>query len=329
MRVDAPAEAVFALDNDRGREHASCMRSRLSVGVLAALAIAVAACSDVRDATPSTLSETSVAVQPSTTPAAATATTATPTNSTTTIPAPAVITRPYIDPQVCGPGAKAVYVSDQATWVPFAVAPTQSGPLQVFASPTDGVAKPFAVVIRLSETSNRRVNDHPVTINGAQVSIDIVGNGNASAAWTLPDGTWAYLRARDLDEAAIVALVTRLTPRAMNASIPGFDLAPASAPDDLVLLAEHLNSGLSVTITRFQCTTAPNAGIYHVDAVMGDLVAVYFGVLDRPRPYVIAVNGTGAIAIDGPAERAITPAMVTNAETATWDTIRAIGPYGT
>ena len=270
-------------------------------------------------------------VQPSTTLAPTTSTTAGPTSSTTpptTIPAPAAIIRPYIDPKACGPGAKATYVSQGKTWVPFAVAPTQSSPLQVFASPTDGVAKPFAVVIRLSETSNRRVNDHPVTINGSEVSIDIVGNGNASAAWTLPDGTWAYLRARDLDEAAIVALVTRLTPRDMTAAIPGFDLAPSSAPDGLVLLAEHPNSGLSLTVTRFQCTTSPNTRIYHVDAVLGDPVAVYFGVIDRPRPYVIAVNGTGAIAIDGPAERAITPAMVTNANTATWDAIRAIGPYG-
>lgn len=308
------------------------MRSRLSVAGLTVLAIVTAACSDVQQAAPSTPPATSVAVQTSTTPAQTTPTTAAPTSSAppaSTTPAPAVITRPYIDPQVCGAGAKAVYVSDGKMWVPFAVAATQSSPLQVFASPTNGLAKPFAVVLRLSEPSDRRVNDHPVTINGAEVSIDIVGNGNGSASWTLPDGTWAYLRARDLDEAAIVALVTRLSPRDMTAPIPGFDLAPSSVPDDLVLLHEHLNSGLSGSVTRFQCTTAPNAGIYHVDAVMGDPVAVYFGVIDRPRPYVIAVNGSGALAIDGPAERAITPAMVTNADPATWDAIRAIGPYGT
>ena len=40
------------------------------------------------------------------------------------------------------------------------------------------------------------------------------------------------------------------------------------------------------------------------------------------------IDGTGATAIDGPADRAITPAMVTSADPATWDTIRAIGPYG-
>lgn len=306
------------------------MGTRLSVARLTALAIGTVGCSNVEQAVPSTPPGSSVAAQISTTPPPTTVTAA-PTSSAppaTTTPVPAVITRPYIDPNVCGQGAKAVYAFKGQTWVPFAVAPTQSSPLQVFASPTNGVAESFAVVLRLSETSNRRVNDHPVTINGAKVSIDIVGNGNASAAWTLPDGTWAYLRARDLDEAAIVALITRLAPRDMTEAIPGFDLSASSAPDDLVLLHEHLNSGLSGTVTRFQCTTAPNAGTYHIDAVMGDPVAVYFGVLDRPRPYFIAVNGSGALTIDGPTERAIRPAMVINADTATWDAIRAIGPYG-
>lgn len=308
------------------------MKGRVLVAGLTVLAIVTAACSDGQQTAPSTQPATSVAVQTSTTPAPTTPTTVTPTSSTppaSTTPAPAAITRPYIDPQVCGAGARAVYVSNGKMWVPFAVAAPQLSPLQVFASPTNGVAKPFAVVLRLSEPSDRRVNDHPVTINGAAVSIDIVNNGNGSAAWTLPDGTWAYLRSRDLDEAAIVALVTRLTPRDMTAAIPGFDLTSSSAPDDLVLLHEHLNSGLSGSVTRFQCSTAPNAGIYHVDAVMGDPVAVYFGVIDRPRPYVIAMNGSGALAIDGPAENAITPAMVTNADPATWDAIRAIGPHGT
>lgn len=239
-----------------------------------------------------------------------------------------MITRPYIDPTVCGPGSKAEYVTQDAAWLPFAVGVPQPSPLQVFAAPANGVAEPFAVVLRVSEPGDRRVNDHPVSINGAAVSIDLPGNGNGSAAWSLPDGTWAYLRTRDLDEAAIVALVARLSPRDATAAIPGFDLAPSSAPDDLVLLHEQMNSGLSGTVTRFQCATTPNAGIYHVDAVMGDPVYVYFGIIDRPRPYVVAVNGSGAIVIDGPAERTITPAMVTNADPATWDAIPAVEPNG-
>lgn len=291
-----------------------------------ALAITAAACSDGQDAGSSTSSVTT-AVSSST----ARETTTAPTSTTlpsTTIPAPAVITRPYIDPTVCGPGAKAEYVVHEGSWLPFAVGVPQPSPLQVFASAEDGVAEPFAVVLRIAEPGDRRANDHPVSINGADVSIDLAGNGNGSAAWTLPDGTWAYLRARDLDEAAIVSLITRLTPRDTTAAIPGFDLAPSGGPDGLVLLHEQMNSGLSGTVTRFQCATVPNAGIYHVDVVMGDPVYVYFGIIDRPRPYATAVNGTGAIVIDGPVERAITPTMVTDADPATWDAIPAVPPNG-
>lgn len=304
------------------------LRARWSVAAVTALALATAGCSDGQGAASSTSAGTS-AVSPSS--IALTSTTPAPASTAvpaTTDSAAAVITRPYIDPSVCGAGAKAEYVVTDGSWVPFAVAASQPSPLQVFASPTNGVAEPFAVVLRIAEPSDRRANDHPVSINGAAVSIDLAGNGNGSAAWTLPDGTWAYLRTRDLDEAAIVALVARLTPRDATAPIPGFDLAPSSEPDDLVLLHEQMNSGLSGTVTRFQCSTTPNAGIYHVDVLSGDPVYVYFGIIDRPRPYVVAVNGSGAIAIDGPADRAITPAMVTNADPGTWDAIPAVPPNG-
>lgn len=202
-------------------------------------------------------------------------------------------------------------------------------PLQVLASPTDGVAKPFAVVLRLSATGDDRANDHPVSINGWQVSITDWGNGNQQAAWTLPDGTWAYLRARDLDEPTLVALISRLTPRGPGAPIPGFDLAPSTAPDDLTLLHEHLNTDLSGTVTRFQCSTEPNQGIYHIDVVQGDPVFVYFGVLDRPRPYTVGVNGSGAITILGAfTNRALTLTDITDADPATWDALPEIGPFG-
>ena len=230
---------------------------------------------------------------------------------------------------LCGPGAKAEYTSPNATWVPFAVGPQQTIPLQVFASPSNGVAKPFAVVLRLLDGSNERSNDHPVLINGAEVSITIWPNGNQEAAWSLPDGTWAYLRSRDLDEAAIVALITRLTPRARSALIPGFDLARSTAPDQLVLLHEHLNTGLSGTVTRFQCSTVSNQGIYHIDVLQGDPVYVYFGVLDRPRPYAVGVNGSGAIMVDGTqGNRAIILDDVTNADPATWESLPVIGSSG-
>lgn len=301
---------------------------------MATVATMTAGCAGTHDAAPSAPPLTSRTAPAPTQPTAATSSTMLPTSSvlpSTTTLTQEVITRPYVDPTLCGPGAKAEYISQDTTWVPFAVAPPQTIPLQVFAAAEDGVAKPFAVVLRLSGTDDDRANDHPVLINGAQVSITIWPNGNQQAAWTLPDGTWGYLRSRDLDEAALVALIARLNPRDMSAPIPGFDLAPSNAPDDLTLLHEHLNTGLSGTATRFQCPTDPNQGAYHVDVLHGDPVFVYFGVLDRPRPYAVGVNGSGAITITrtiaGPSP-ALTLDDITNADPATWEALRAIGPFG-
>jgi len=323
------------LDNSRRGEHTPQVSARsIAVGI-AAIAAVIAGCTNTQNAATSTQ-----APAPATSPIPADSTidTSSSTSSSTSVlpstptptPTPEVITRPYVDPTRCGPGAKAEFNSQNVTWVPFAVAPPQTVPLQVFASDTNGIAKPFAVVLRLAGTSSDRNNDHPVLINGAQVSITIWPNGNQQAAWTLPDGIWAYLRARDLDEASLVALITRLIPREPSAPIPGFDLAPSTAPDDLILLHEHLNSGLSGTVTRFQCATEPNQGIFHVDVVQGDPVFVYFGVLDRPRPYAVGANGNGAITIDASlGSTALTLDDIINADPATWEALPAIGPFGT
>jgi hypothetical protein len=309
------------------------MRVRCLAGVLMGFASVAGACTDEQHATATTPVVTAVVTQPPPTqPPSTQATTTAPASTvvtSTTIPAPEVVTRPYVDPRVCGQQAKTTVSMQLSDWVPFAVGPPQSMPIQVFAQATDGVAQPFAVVLRMADTSNRRVNDHPVTINGAEVSVDIVGNGNASAAWSLPDGTWAYLRGRDLDEAAITALITRLTPRPWTDPIPGFDLAGSgpTAPGNLVLVHEHLNSGVSFVSTRFQCT-APSNWIYRVDAEMGDPVAVYVSVIDRPRAYAVAVNGAGALAIGGPTEQLITLGMIVNADQTTWDALPEISVNG-
>jgi len=305
------------------------MSGRSVVVGVAALAAVTAGCTDTHEAT----SSTALSSPPPTESAAVTSSTLSPTTSvlpsTTTTPPPELIARPYVDPALCGLGAKAVYAPHDTTWVPFAVAAPQTIPLQVFASPADGVAKPFAVLLRLSGTAGDRANDHPVSINEAQVSITSWPNGNQAAVWTLPDGTWAYLRSRDLSEAALVALITRLTPREAGAQIPGFDLAPSNTPDDLILLHEHLNTGLSGTVTRFQCTTRSEY-IYRVDVLEGDPLFVYLGVLDRPRPYAVGVNGSGAITITaGGSSPELTLDDITNADPATWDALPEVGPLGT
>jgi hypothetical protein len=167
--------------------------------------------------------------------------------------------------------------SNDVTYFPFAIGREQPIPLQVLAAPHDGVAKPFAVVLRLSAGSRDFSNDHPILINGMKVGVTTFPNGNGQAAWTLADGTNAYMRSRDLDQAALVALVARLTPRDRNAPIPGFDLQTTTDPNGLVLLDEHLNTGLSGTVTMFRCDTGTNRGYYLIRVLDGDPVFVYFG----------------------------------------------------
>jgi hypothetical protein len=210
---------------------------------------------------------------------------------------------------------------------PFASGFETPIPLQVFAEPVDGVAKPFAVVLRMSKNSRDRNLDHPLLVHGLKVSVVVLPNGNGSAAWTLADGTKAYLRARDLDTARIVALVGRLTPRPSTAAIPGFDISPATGDDHLMLLAEHLNTGLSGGGAMFRCEPAPNHGAYRINTIDGDPTLVYFSILDRPRPYAVGVNGSGAITIEGfGTDRAVRLADVVDAPEATWAKVPTVRP---
>ena len=268
----------------------------------------------------STLAPTTTSEIPTT--AADTTTTADAT--TTTVGTANVITRPYVDPTVCGTGAMSVSRSEDLTYFPFAVGRDQPIPLQVLAASSDGVAKPFAVVLRLSASSRDLPEDHPVLINGTKVGVTVNANGNGAAAWTLPDGTKAYMRSRDLDEGALVGLVTRLTPRDRSTAIPGFDVQPSSDPNALVLLHEHLNTGLSGTATTFQCQADFNQGTYRIRTIDGDPVFVYFGIVDAPRPYAVGVNGDGAITITNTVSQNIALQEVTNADPATWAALPTI-----
>jgi len=212
-----------------------------------------------------------------------------------------------------------IYTSNDITYRPFALGAEEPIPLQVIAEPTDGLAEPFAVVVRLFASDRDFPSEHPVIINGAEVNITIAENGNGQAAWSLPDGSRAYLRSRDLDQTAIEALVARLTPRDRTASIPGFDVASTGDPNELVLLHEHMNTGLSGTVTIFECRVATSGYIYRVRVIEGDPVFVAFGIIDVPRPYAVGVNGDGVITIAGlPDSNAPTLQQVTNADSATW-----------
>jgi hypothetical protein len=210
---------------------------------------------------------------------------------------------------------------------PFASGFETPIPLQVFANPVDGVAKPFAVVLRMSAASRDRSTDHPVIIRGMKVSVVLLANGNGSAAWTLPDGTKAYLRARGFDEAHIVALVARLTSRTRAAAIPGFDLTPAAGDDHLVLLAEHLNAGLSGSVVMYRCEPVPNQGAYRINTIDGDPTLVYFSILDRPRPYAVGVNGAGALTIESySTDHGLKLSDIVNAPDPEWARVPSVKP---
>ena len=316
------------------------MRRCVSVACLAALIVACDA------TTPASTSGTTGVPDTTSAPiiAATVATSSAPPNSTTgptssrstvvTSSAPATptnpssptaneITRPYIDPALCGSGTKSVYTASLSAYFPFATAREAPIPLQVIAEAADGVAKPFAVVLRhFAPDQNPPIGD-PVVINGANVHIKTYPNQNGQAAWTLPDDSTAYMRTRDLDQPAIEALVSRLTPRPRTASIPGFDVAPTTDPHGLVLLLEHLNTDLSGTTTQFQCISGTTGYIYRVRSIEGDPVFVYFGIIDARRPNAVGVNGDGALTIEGGLADASGPTLqdVTNADPTTWAAI--------
>jgi hypothetical protein len=244
---------------------------------------------------------------------------------TTTVPTTAIgghqpIVRPYIDPSVCGAGAAKETDFKDDTWYPFGLAREAPIPLQVIGELVDGVAHPFAVVLRLFHPDRDFTSGEIAVVNDAQVSIDVETNGNSQATWTLPDNSIAYVRARDLDKTALTALITRLTPREPTAAIPGFDYRSDSTDTDaLRLLHEGTNTGLAGTITTFQCQTDAGQHIYRIQAIDGDPLVVYLGIIDAPRPYAVGTNGSGAITIYGTQDPAApTLVQVAEADPAVW-----------
>jgi hypothetical protein len=112
--------------------------------------------------------------------------------------------------------------------------------------------------------------------------------------------------------------VVRLAPRGASAPIPGFDVQPSSDPDAPSLISEHLNTGLTGTLTRFECDPGFNQGRYRIAVIGGDPVFVYLGIIDRPRPYAVGVNGDGAITITNSFNKSVTLQQITNADPDTW-----------
>ena len=249
--------------------------------------------------------------------------TSVPTTPTTT-DAAADITRPYVDPATCASGLRRATAVQDETYFPFAITREAPIPLQVLAEPVDGIAKPYAVIVRLFDSQRDFTVADPVLINGATVNISTFSGGQLMAAWTLPDNSTAYVRSRGLDRDALVALIERLVPRSRTAPIPGFDLSPSAGTDRFGLLHESLNTGLSATWATFQCTTPTSQGIYYVSAVTGDPLLMYFSVLGTPNLRAVGANGDGALIIRGglPGDPAApTLAQVEQASVEVWNAL--------
>jgi hypothetical protein len=159
----------------------------------------------------------------------------------------------------------------------------------------------------------------PVEIDGTTVGIAVSSNGNGEAAWELPDGSHAYLRARRLERATLEAIIGRLIPRSPDAAIPGFDYRPDPAAPSLQLVAERLNTGISGAAARIECTVPATGYSYAISALDGDAVFEYGGVIDRPVPLHVGRAGTAVIIVSGPPDpTAPTPADVGTAGADEW-----------
>lgn len=248
------------------------------------------------------------------------ATTITPSSPTTAVDT----LRPFVDPQVCGTTSARASTLDDGELFLFARSREVPVPIQVIGDPVGGPAAPFALVQRFFASDGNTGRLDPVEIDGTTVGVAVHDNGNGEAAWELPDGSHAYLRARGLDRASLEALIGQLTPRTPDAPIPGFDYRSDPAAPSLQLVTEHLNTGVSGAGALIECTVPSTGYTYRISALDGDAVVEYGGVIDRPAPLHVALAGNVVIIINGPPHpTAPTPADVTTAGLEDWHDLLA------
>jgi hypothetical protein len=207
----------------------------------------------------------------------------------------------------------------------FALSREAPIPIQIIGSPSDGPAKPFALVERFFTSEFAVAGQQMIKINGDTVAVSTFPNGNGEARWQLADRSRGYLRSRGLDLAAVEAVVKGLSPRDHNSTIPGFDYRPgASDPLGLELLHEHLNTHVVVNSPTLECRVVASDYVYRISAVHGDPVYVYASVIDRPPPLEVAIREGTVIIINGVADPgAPTAADVVNADPDTWTELLA------
>ena len=255
-------------------------------------------------AVPSTTTDTPVAG------AAPSSSTQPPTSISTVESVP--LSRPIFDPAVCTSvtaAESAPIVIEDLTL--FARPSELAVPIQVIGDPTDGEARPFALIQRhFDRDDSQYKNEGTVMINGNETALTVYENGNGEATWLLPDGSQGYLRSRGLDREQIVYIATGLSPRSGTAEIPGFDFAPGPTGDEtLELVAEQMNTTVSFGRNTYsQCEVEASGYLYSVTLFDGDPVARFRAVIDRPVPLEVSVI-RGAVAIIAGVESDAAPTM--------------------
>lgn len=264
-----------------------------------------------------------------------------PSTSTTSPPAsPAALTRPILDPDVCTPLTASEFLRtdiDTGDLTLFARPSEFPFPIQVIGDPDDGEEKPFALVLRYVDRDDGPTSDEEtLDIGGSTFRIATYDNGNGQATWKLSDGSQGYLRSRGLDRDQIAGIAGRLTPRAGDAELPGFDVAPdastptASGEPTLELVAEQMNTDISFGRgVGSQCEVEGTGFGYRVTMFDADPVGRFAAVIDRPPPLDVSVLGDQVAMISGPpADVASTgdapsTADIVQADEATWLELRS------
>ncbi|RLE21309.1 MAG: hypothetical protein DRJ50_09395 [Actinobacteria bacterium] len=192
-------------------------------------------------------------------------------------------------------------------------------PIQIIGHGVDGPAKPFAVVERFFASDRNPGGEKSVVINGLDVYVTTHPNGNGEAAWNLPDGSQGYLRSRGLSRGDLLTILTALSPRAIDAEIPGFDYTNNEV-DGLELVAEQMNTNVARGMgVGSQCRVDGTDYLYRVDTVEGDALIQFAVVIDRSPPIDVGmVNETVVIISGGAHPGAPTVSDVINADDSTW-----------
>jgi hypothetical protein len=280
--------------------------------MVSAILLAGGACSDPSE--PDALATTAPASTGTSLVAPATA-------ANTTVAAPpgeSMILRPYVDPSICTPVRAMEQPRAPFDSQPFGMTYEVPPPVQAFADPALGAAGPFAVVLRIQHPTRELVREPTTTMDGLPARVTVYANGNGEAAWALMDGSVGYLRARDLDDGAIVDVLSRLQPRPWDAPIPGFDGGPSTSDTSLALVAEHPAGGLLAEGASLVCEVAGHE--FWITSLRGEPIAQYLSVIDNHRPLAVEPNGDGVLRIMGPPSipGAPTIADIREADPDTW-----------